>query len=73
MNYNKSKRKLFFPFIISDQIHLVCTPKPSGRTELFQTAFELGAKHFPKLLGWACALSGPDLFEETELFWRSLP
>ena len=52
MNYNKSKRKLFFPFIISDQIHLVCTPKPSGRTE---------------------ALSGPDLFEETELFWRSLP
>ena len=72
MNYVKLKKKTF-PFIIYGKIHLVCTQKPLGETELFQTAVDLGTEHFYKLLGWASALSGPDLFRETDLFSQRLP
>ena len=33
INYIKSKSKFFLPSFIYDQIHLVCTPKPSEGTE----------------------------------------
>ena len=70
INYIKSKSKFFLPSFIYDQIHLVCTPKPSEGTE---TAVQLEGDNFPKLLEEVCALSGPDLFGETELYWRRLP
>ena len=44
-----------------------------SKTELFQTAVQLGAENFRKLVWNGCALSGPNLSRETELFWRRLP
>ena len=67
MNYIKSKRTFFLPSIISS--HLVCTLKLSGKGERL---------NFLKLLfNWGaflrdCALSGPELSRETELFWQRL-